>query len=174
MSRLGESKLGIVLKETATPQYIPGSDEVFVYVKNDTPNICHYVNNSGIDIPLFSSPQVISFNSNGDRSSDGNVLFNTFSTSLAASQYVLPRNGFLKNFYVIFSNDAGGGGQFYTINIFVNNIVEIASPIIDAPTTTYTNTSTIVPIEAGDLLMVRFTRTGSSAPVSIQASISFF
>ena len=44
-----DSKLGIVLKNTSTPQYTPTTNEGLLYVKNDTPTTLHYVDNNGVD-----------------------------------------------------------------------------------------------------------------------------
>jgi hypothetical protein len=43
------SKLGVVLKNTSSPQYTPSVNEGLLYVKNDTPTTLHYVDSSGTD-----------------------------------------------------------------------------------------------------------------------------
>jgi hypothetical protein len=165
------SKLGKVLKETSSPQYTPSAGEGFVYAKDDTPNILHYVDDIGTDTPFYS-PQVFSFNSGAPITS-----FNTFLRISGVTnpefngQYILTRSGVLRNYFVS-TSEAPSVGHSFTIRLRLNG-ADVFTGVISNPDTTYTNLVDTVAFSAGDRLSLlwQISGTGVNPDPIVQVSI---
>ena len=79
------SKLGVILKETATSQYTSATGEGFLYVKNGTPNTLQYVDDSGTDnqvsfTTVYASPDrlVFQFNQLANQNIGGGSTLSSF------------------------------------------------------------------------------------------------
>lgn len=165
------SKLGIVLKETAAPQYTPVAGEGFLYVKDDTPNRLHYVDDAGTD-HVMPYPQAIMVNSFSAMSANGYILLTGVGAPEFGSNYILTRDGVLRNFYVSLSNNSGAAGQFYNVDVRING-VDVITSTINFPDTTYSDTVTESAVTAGDTISFFFTRTVSASAVTVRASVMF-
>jgi hypothetical protein len=89
-----------------------------------------------------------------------------------SAQYIIPRDGTLQNYYVMLSNDSGGEGQFYNVDLRINGVDTGFTSALYAPDRSHVDTTTTLNVSAGDRISIYFGRTSAAAQVTVQASIS--